>query len=93
MLWNFSNYVSILLIKFGFIVPHSYSHRNTFRYRWFSSCKTIVSCLIISISSILIIRQEPHFEGSVRSPLTLSKMGLEDSQKLRTPLQGSKHFL
>jgi hypothetical protein len=38
---------------------------------------------------------QPHFEGSVRSPLTLPKMGLEESlnsQKLRVRLQGSKHF-
>jgi hypothetical protein len=38
---------------------------------------------------------QPHFEGSVRSPLTLPKMGvglLRDSQKLRRRLQGSKHL-
>jgi hypothetical protein len=38
---------------------------------------------------------QPHFEGSVRSPLTLSKMGvgvLLDSQKFRRRLKGSKHF-
>ncbi len=35
--WNFSNYASIMLIKYGFIVPHSYSHMNMFCYYWFYS--------------------------------------------------------
>ncbi len=35
-LWNSFNYASILLIKCGFTVPHSYN-QNTFCYYWFCS--------------------------------------------------------
>jgi hypothetical protein len=35
ILWNSIINATILLINYGFIVLHSYSHRNTFCYYWF----------------------------------------------------------
>jgi hypothetical protein len=35
--WNSNINATILLINSKFIIPHSYSHRNSFYYYWFNS--------------------------------------------------------
>ncbi len=49
--WNSYNNASILLIKYGFTIPHSNSHMYTFVIVGFAFGKTTISCLVISTSS------------------------------------------
>jgi hypothetical protein len=51
--------------------------------------------LYICDSKVMVMLSQPHFEGSVRSPLRLPKMGLESPPgllKTQSLIAGSKHL-